>query len=712
MALDEWDGSRPSLFQVVGAGALLYAWGTLPHNRSSGKENGKARPSSTAADASSSSSPSQSIPASSPASMTLPPEFLAAVDVASIDCMMVSNPKSMIGLPYLTKHPDFRGRIFATKPTIRFAELFMSNYTYSPKTGKDGPGKRNGCSETDNNATCGTGGRLRAARRKRGRSTGNSPLFPATSWSVEQKDVEECLGKIACLSYRERVETREWCAVDAVIYPISSGYSVGSCNWVVELPPKEDGEPYRLGYMAASSHRGERHPSLMDYESLKGCDALVMTDIAELNYAQYGYRAPDDPIEQLKRLRREIESAMNRGLQVFIPVNPGGIVFDLLEYLPQEVRKRSSNRILGGGVSNANAGAMANFDLVSSNLMKSLQISTILPEWLNPKKQETAFNGQNPFGFIDSIERQHGQAPLSSGSKGALRLFDDPDLRRVSVKGDVVLFCPAGDLTDRNIHESIRVLGRDDSKSVVIRCEAPLSRPSPTSRRYLPKTLDIRDVVLDVKLRVSAIKRLLPKIAPRLLVVPKPLISVAEFKKDISKTGCPVLTFDVYDPAMVRVDFGQNVIAQVGKELHDALSAARGGKSTQGWKRARVARAQITAFEAVGAEIDGKLHLQQVSSYDKCAISSTFVEERSKLYGQFNPNIFLRELGLLGIYNVKTSPKKQAGKKAAELTITLPSLDAIVSVGGEDGEKISVVTNNKMSRRIIHKALTACFLSF
>jgi integrator complex subunit 9 len=47
------------------------------------------------------------------------------VDVAQIDAVLVSNFTTMLALPYLTHCTHFRGKIYATEPTLQIGRYFF-----------------------------------------------------------------------------------------------------------------------------------------------------------------------------------------------------------------------------------------------------------------------------------------------------------------------------------------------------------------------------------------------------------------------------------------------------------------------------------------------------------------------------------------------------------------------------------------------------------
>ncbi len=61
--------------------------------------------------------------------MDAAPEFsapdLSLVDLSEVDAVLISNYTSLLSLPYVTEHPEFRGSVFLTEPTLHFGRLLM-----------------------------------------------------------------------------------------------------------------------------------------------------------------------------------------------------------------------------------------------------------------------------------------------------------------------------------------------------------------------------------------------------------------------------------------------------------------------------------------------------------------------------------------------------------------------------------------------------------
>ncbi|ELR11350.1 integrator complex subunit 9, putative [Acanthamoeba castellanii str. Neff] len=47
------------------------------------------------------------------------------LDLAAVDAILISNAQNMLALPFITEHSAFRGRVYATEPTVQIASMMM-----------------------------------------------------------------------------------------------------------------------------------------------------------------------------------------------------------------------------------------------------------------------------------------------------------------------------------------------------------------------------------------------------------------------------------------------------------------------------------------------------------------------------------------------------------------------------------------------------------
>ncbi|TMW55912.1 hypothetical protein Poli38472_008560 [Pythium oligandrum] len=209
---------------------------------------------------------------------------LHAIDVASLDMILVSNHANLLALPYLTEYLGFKGVVYATEMTMEFGRVLLEE--------------------------------TRALLEKeavrvsfRGApSSASLPLFTAA-------DVTRACEGVKCVEYRELVRL----AYGVRLTALSSGYSLGSSLWLLESPSD------RVAYVAAASGDLNRHPKELDFAPLIECDALILTDIKP-------DRDPQATTERtVEQLLAGVNRVLDRGGVCVIPSSPCGILFDLME---------------------------------------------------------------------------------------------------------------------------------------------------------------------------------------------------------------------------------------------------------------------------------------------------------------------------------------------------------------------------------------------
>eukprot|EP01132_Coremiostelium_polycephalum_P007410 gene7410-9110_t len=159
--------------------------------------------------------------------------------------------------------------------------------------------------------------------------------------------------------------------------PTSSGYSLGSCNWVIENSNE------KIVYLSDSSLSISRYPEPFNLVSLQNPDILICT---KLN--NYPNQPPD---EMLTDLCSSIGTTLNGGGNVIIPSYSCGIVLDLFEHLSDYLGK---------------VGLLYVPIYFISSVSKSvLSYADIYSEWLNKSKQERSFMPETPFFHQDMMRK-------------------------------------------------------------------------------------------------------------------------------------------------------------------------------------------------------------------------------------------------------------------------------------------------------------------
>ena len=214
------------------------------------------------------------------------------------------------------------------------------------------------------------------------------------------------------------------------VCPVSSGYCLGSCNWVITS------EMEKIVYLSSSSTL-TTHPKSMDKDSaaLKGADCLIMTALT-----QTPTQMPDPMIGEFCRL--VVETLKANG-NVLVPCYPSGIIYDLFECLSQQM--------------DMNGLTTVPLFFLSPVADSSLAYSNIMAEWLSTAKHNRVYLPEEPF--------VHGA--LQRG--GRLKAF--PSLEAEAVQSEYrqpcVVFCGHPSLRSGDVVHFLRLWGASPANLVV-----------------------------------------------------------------------------------------------------------------------------------------------------------------------------------------------------------------------------------------------------
>ncbi|MGH0143643.1 UNVERIFIED_CONTAM: hypothetical protein FKN15_008789 [Acipenser sinensis] len=169
-----------------------------------------------------------------------------------------------------------------------------------------------------------------------------------------------------------------WCAelFGAVqITPLSSGYSLGSSNWIIQSHYE------KVSYVSGSSLL-TTHPQPMDQSSLKNSDVLILTGLTQIPTA--------NPDGMLGEFCSNLAMTVHTGGNVLVPCYSSGVIYDLLECLYQFIDSASLTTIP--------------FYFISPVANSSLEFSQIFAEWLCHNKQSKVYLPEPPFPHAELIQ--------------------------------------------------------------------------------------------------------------------------------------------------------------------------------------------------------------------------------------------------------------------------------------------------------------------
>ncbi|CAH1979174.1 unnamed protein product [Acanthoscelides obtectus] len=281
-----------------------------------------------------------------------PPEFCPPldklIDFSQVDVILISNYLCMMALPFITEGTGFKGRVYATEPTLQIGRLLLEELVIyieqCPKCNFASQWKNfvHKCPYPLNEA------------------------FKPKSWKqiYNMNNVNASLSRIQMVGYNEKIDL--YGALQVI--PASSGYCLGSANWIIST------EHEKIVYLSGSSTL-TTHPRPMDHHALKNADILIMSDLTQTPIS--------NPDSMLGVLCVVVGLTLRGGGNVLIPCYPTGVVYDLFECL--------SGKMQESGVANCP------MFFISPVADMSLAYSNILAEWLSSVKQNKVYAPEEPF---------------------------------------------------------------------------------------------------------------------------------------------------------------------------------------------------------------------------------------------------------------------------------------------------------------------------
>ncbi|PAA60261.1 hypothetical protein BOX15_Mlig001145g1, partial [Macrostomum lignano] len=284
---------------------------------------------------------------------------------STVDAVLISSHHAILGVPYLTGCTDFAGRIFATEPSIEFGRQILEDLANS----------------VDQLPHC---GKLEDVV-KRLREAGHPLADQAENWMpvFTAAQVQSAFDSVQRVSFNQRVQLLN----DLLLTPVSSGFCIGGCNWLIES------DFHRMAYMSASS-QWTCHPLPMSWQALVGCDLLLFNGACLLPG-----QTPDRSVEDICSA---LVTVLSQGGSALFPCRPCGVLFDLLESISNHLDAKGMRRYP--------------MYLVSARAKNSLSFADICGEWLSAERQKRLYTADVPFGHAEMLQQNQLQQFSSLGS--------------------------------------------------------------------------------------------------------------------------------------------------------------------------------------------------------------------------------------------------------------------------------------------------------
>jgi len=388
----------------------------------------------------------------------LPPEA-GMFPYTDVDAILISNYTCMLALPFITETEGFRGKVYATEPSILLGRIFMEEMLeYLGRTPRH----------------------YEATKWKTVVSQLPPPLCDikdVARWRrlYTRERMEASLSRVQMVGFNEK--TSIFGLVE--ISPVSSGYCLGSCNWLITTG-------YEKVVYVSSSSTLTTHPKTMDQISIKGADVMIMTALTHTPT-----QMPDPMIGEFCRI---VCDTLKASGNVLVPCYPSGILYDLFECL--------SNQMDMNGLTTV---PMFFFSPVADS---SLAYSNIMAEWLSVAKHNRVYVPEEPFihgslvrgGRLKSFPSLGSEAVTSEYRQPCVVFTGHPSLRC----GDVVHFM---ELWANNVN------------NLVVFTEPSINYQQALAP-YQPMAMKVVHCPIDTSLNFTQAKKLLRDTRPNTLVIP------------------------------------------------------------------------------------------------------------------------------------------------------------------------------------------------
>ncbi|KHN85604.1 Integrator complex subunit 9 -like protein, partial [Toxocara canis] len=414
------------------------------------------------------------------------PVPLHLVSVSSIDAILVSNWMSFLALPFFTERTEFRGTVYMTDPTLQLGRLVMEEMLEyverSEKVKVDEQWK-----QLDIFA--------------------NFPNLPSSDpreWVgfYTRQQMQSAISKVHVLSFHETVNVSGALTITAY----SSGYSIGSCNWVIHT------EHEKIGYLSATSSRNS-HTKAVHWDQLRGSDALILTSVC-----RFPEHSPDNSVCNLFTVMAD---TLKKNGSVLMPMCSTGVLYDLLEVITVQLDQQ-------------NVPMDIPVYFISPVAESSIAFSNIYAEWLSEKKQNMVYIPEEP--FTHAFLMRGGRLKVFESLHGALCH---------QIKTPCILFTGHPSLRFGEAVRFLELWGNNPRNAII------MTDPDyPLKDVYGPyQNLAIRAFFypIDTRLDYSQLNpSIMPDLAPKLLLMPEAYIqppATAPQRVDFIITHNPHTTF-------------------------------------------------------------------------------------------------------------------------------------------------------------------------
>ncbi|VDI17077.1 integrator complex subunit 9 [Mytilus galloprovincialis] len=183
-------------------------------------------------------------------------------------------------------------------------------------------------------------------------------------------DIQSCVARVQTVGFNEKRNLYGALTISSC----SSGYAIGSCNWVITS------EYEKVCYVSGTSTL-TTHPKPVDQASLRNSDVLILSCLTQT--------PSNNPDAMIGDFCVNAAVTLKNGGNVLVPCYPSGITYDLFECL--------SGHLDSCGLS------QVPLYFVSPVSDSALAYSNIFAEWLSASKQSRVYLPEAPFPHAELV---------------------------------------------------------------------------------------------------------------------------------------------------------------------------------------------------------------------------------------------------------------------------------------------------------------------
>ncbi|CAK9860072.1 unnamed protein product [Sphagnum jensenii] len=445
---------------------------------------------------------------------------LGLVEVALLDAVVVSNPLGLLGLPFLTKNPDFSAKIYMTEATAKIGQLMMEELVnmHAECIQVHGRSRDGQLPSWLNISTLDT---LPAILRD---SIVGRSLAGRANWHLlyNKADIRDCMAMVHRLHYGEEANI-DGCLK---IKPSSSGLGIGASNWTLS------GARRSVAYIAGSLVTANSVKAF-DLPALEGSQILLFGDVEfadesstsveekvtsvspvgapTLSSERGGNRGSGEvsgalrPDTTASEVRPQVAAVckaavetVRRGGSVLIPSSPFPILLELLDEMAVQLASVNLTDIP--------------MKYISPAAEEMLAYGNTVPEWLCPSRQEKLYAGEPLFGYVDLMREEH---------LCGFKALHSPDLQTVWQEPCIIFAShwslrmgPAVHLLHRWRHNPLCLLILIEQSLDVDLILAP----------FKPLAIQVLELPVQSRLSPKEVISVIQKVQPQLTLVPEFLL--------------------------------------------------------------------------------------------------------------------------------------------------------------------------------------------